>query len=168
VLERRDFRARLGGHLGVVNGNELARLRELVLDLPEPVGGANDLGQPLVLTPQRGQLPGVAQRLRVEQLAFDLRRTGDGVRESVAEAQAFVPYFCRKRSMRPAVSISFCLPVKNGWQFEQMSVWISATVERVWNVLPQAHFTVAVAYSGWMSVFMACLTQSRLESSFVI
>jgi hypothetical protein len=27
-------------------------------------------------------------------------------------------------------------------------------VERVSNVLPHAHFTVAVAYSGWMSVFI--------------
>jgi len=34
-----------------------------------------------------------------------------------------------------------------------MSVWISAVVERVWKVFPQAHFTVAVAYSGWISVF---------------
>jgi hypothetical protein len=33
-------------------------------------------------------------------------------------------------------------------------VWISDTVERVWNVLPQPHLTVAVAYSGWMSFFM--------------
>jgi hypothetical protein len=31
-------------------------------------------------------------------------------------------------------------------------------VERVWNVLPQAHFTVAVAYSGWISVFMVPLS----------
>jgi hypothetical protein len=36
---------------------------------------------------------------------------------------------------------------------EQMSVWISSCVERVTNVLPQAHFTVAVAYVGWISVF---------------
>ncbi len=27
----------------------------------------------------------------------------------------------RKRSTRPAVSISFCLPVKKGWQAEQIS-----------------------------------------------
>ena len=30
-------------------------------------------------------------------------------------------YFFWNRSMRPWVSISFCLPVKKGWQFEQMS-----------------------------------------------
>src|SRR6266481_3860956 len=30
-------------------------------------------------------------------------------------------YFLVKRSTRPAVSTSFCLPVKKGWQFEQIS-----------------------------------------------
>jgi hypothetical protein len=34
----------------------------------------------------------------------------------------------------------------------------SGLVERVWNVLPQAHFTVAVAYTGWMSVFTGNLS----------
>jgi hypothetical protein len=33
-------------------------------------------------------------------------------------------------------------------------VWISACVERVWNVFPHAQMTVAVAYTGWMSAFM--------------
>lgn len=37
-------------------------------------------------------------------------RTGDG---SPYKA-VFLPYFLWKRSMRPAVSTSFCLPVKNG------------------------------------------------------
>src|SRR4029077_968470 len=30
-------------------------------------------------------------------------------------------YFLVKRSTRPAVSSSFCLPVKKGWQLEQIS-----------------------------------------------
>jgi hypothetical protein len=39
-----------------------------------------------------------------------------------AEAFSFLlPYFFWNRSTRPAVSTSFCLPVKNGWQFEQIS-----------------------------------------------
>src|SRR4029077_1143955 len=51
-------------------------------------------------------------------------------------------YFRRKRSTRPAVSISFCLPVKKGWQAEQISTWISPLwVERVVKLLPQAHIT---------------------------
>jgi hypothetical protein len=57
---------------------------------------------------------------------------------------ALSAYFFVKRSTRPAVSISFCLPVKNGWQFEQISVRIELPliVERVSNVLPQAQCTV--------------------------
>ena len=51
-------------------------------------------------------------------------------------------YLRRKRSTRPAVSISFCLPVKNGWQFEQISTWISPLwVDRVVNELPHAQST---------------------------
>ena len=49
----------------------------------------------------------------------------------------------RKRSIRPAVSTSFCLPVKKGWQVEQISSTIAPLwVERVWKVVPQAHLTV--------------------------
>src|SRR5206468_10862677 len=51
------------------------------------------------------------------------------------------PYFLWNRSIRPAVSISFCFPVKNGWQAEQISRRISALVERVWNWFPQAQLT---------------------------
>src|ERR1700758_2921099 len=53
-------------------------------------------------------------------------------------------YFLVKRSTRPAVSTSFCLPVKNGWQFEQISTRnISPLiVERVGKEFPQAQCTV--------------------------
>ena len=37
-------------------------------------------------------------------------------------------------STLPAVSISFCLPVKNGWQFEHISSFIAGFVERVLKV----------------------------------
>src|SRR5262249_43394921 len=42
-------------------------------------------------------------------------------------------YFLVKRSTRPAVSTSFCLPVKKGWQLEQISTFSRSllTVERV-------------------------------------
>ena len=155
MLEPPDFGARFGGELRVVNGNELARLRELVIEFLQSPGLRDDSGEALVLPSQRCEQPGVANRFRIQELALDLRRAREGVGESIADGQeVFVPYFCRKRSTRPAVSTSFCLPVKNGWQTLQMSVWISATVERVWNVFPQAHFTVAVAYSGWISAFI--------------
>jgi hypothetical protein len=53
-------------------------------------------------------------------------------------------YFLVKRSTRPAVSISFCLPVKKGWQLEQISTFSFSPlmVERVWKLLPQAQWTV--------------------------
>ncbi len=38
---------------------------------------------------------------------------------------SFLAYLRRKRSIRPAVSSTFCLPVKNGWQAEQISTWMS-------------------------------------------
>src|ERR1700739_3886844 len=51
-------------------------------------------------------------------------------------------YLRRKRSTRPAVSTSFCLPVKNGWQLEQISTWMSPLwVERVAKLAPQAQTT---------------------------
>ena len=58
--------------------------------------------------------------------------------------EAASAYFLVKRSTRPAVSTSFCLPVKNGWQFEQISTRSMSPlmVERVWNVWPQAQCTV--------------------------
>src|SRR5581483_4382710 len=57
-------------------------------------------------------------------------------------AGSALAYFRRKRSTRPAVSISFCLPVKNGWQFEQISTPMSPLwVERVIKVLPHAQCT---------------------------
>jgi len=58
-----------------------------------------------------------------------------------AVAAGFFPYLRWNRSTRPAVSISFCLPVKNGWQLEQISTWISFLVERVVQFAPQAQLT---------------------------
>jgi hypothetical protein len=43
------------------------------------------------------------------------------IRRQAEAFSFFLPYFLWKRSTRPAVSTSFCLPVKNGWQFEQIS-----------------------------------------------
>jgi len=44
-------------------------------------------------------------------------------------ASPALPYLRRKRSTRPAVSISFCLPVKNGWHAAQISteIWFFAS-----------------------------------------
>src|ERR1017187_1302644 len=51
-------------------------------------------------------------------------------------------YFRSKRSIRPAVSISFCLPVKTGGQEEQISTRRSPLcVDWVLNVCPKAQIT---------------------------
>ena len=59
-------------------------------------------------------------------------------------------YFLVKRSTRPAVSISFCLPVKKGWQLEQISTFSMSplTVERVGKLFPQAQWTVTAMIVG--------------------
>ena len=55
-----------------------------------------------------------------------------------AAGVAFSAYLRRKRSTRPAVSTRRCLPVKNGWQLEQISTLILPLwVERVSKVFPQ-------------------------------
>src|ERR1041385_7937311 len=65
-------------------------------------------------------------------------------------------YFRRKRSTRPAVSTSFCLPVKNGWQFEQISrLMAPLCVDRVVNVFPHAQCTRTSSYLGWIAAFIA-------------
>jgi hypothetical protein len=75
-----------------------------------------------VFSPQLGQLLSVPKLFRCRERAFDLFCPRERLGEAVAKAQACFPYLVRNRSTRPAVSISFCLPVKNGWQTLQMSV----------------------------------------------
>jgi hypothetical protein len=65
---------------------------------------AAELGQPL----------GVAERLRSRERALDFVGPRQRLGEAVAKVQLCFPYFVRNRSTRPAVSTSFCLPVKNG------------------------------------------------------
>src|SRR5438552_1530571 len=50
-----------------------------------------------------------------------------------------------------------CLPVKNGWQFEQTSTCSSGLIDTVWNVLPQAQTTFAWTYLGWIFSFIGTL-----------
>jgi len=49
------------------------------------------------------------------------RNPQSAIRNQAEAFSFFLEYFFWKRSTRPAVSTSFCLPVKNGWQFEQIS-----------------------------------------------
>ena len=58
-------------------------------------------------------------------------------------------YLRRKRSTRPAVSTRRCLPVKNGWQLEQISKLIRPLwVERVSKVFPHEQWTCTASYLG--------------------
>src|SRR5207247_10611189 len=62
----------------------------------------------------------------------------------------FLPYLRVKRSTRPAASMSFCLPVKTGWQLEQISRRSSFLVERVVHVAPPAQWTGVLRYARWI------------------
>jgi hypothetical protein len=73
-----------------------------------------------------------------------------------------MPYLFLNLSTRPAVSISFCLPVKKGWQAEQISVVISDLVERVKKVLPHKHLTVISLYLGWIPSLITFLLKKRV------
>jgi hypothetical protein len=66
-----------------------------------------------MFTAQLGQPLGIPEDGGVEQIAFDVGRALERVGEAVAQAQtaAFRLNFWLKRSTRPAVSMSFCLPV---------------------------------------------------------
>ena len=64
-------------------------------------------------------------------------------------------YFLRKRSIRPAVSTKRCLPVKKGWQLEQISTctfWL--LVDKASTSKPQAQVILALCTLGWMFCFM--------------
>jgi hypothetical protein len=70
-LEARLLGARLGGHLGVVNGNELAHVRELVFTLLEFGRQLDDGGEAAVLPAELRELLWVAKSGRVSERALD-------------------------------------------------------------------------------------------------
>ena len=61
---------------------------------------------------------------------------------------SFMLYFFLNLSILPAVSTNFCLPVKNGWQDEQISTLMSFVVERVSITFPQAQVIFVISYLG--------------------
>src|SRR6185436_9180373 len=86
-LELLDLASGLGGHLGVVNENELARVGELVLGLLELRRQLEDRLEASVLPSQLRDLTAVAEGVRVGEQPLDLRRPGERVAQQVAEAQ---------------------------------------------------------------------------------
>jgi hypothetical protein len=121
-LEAFYFGACFRRELEVINGNELARLRELILLLVKPSSQLDERGEPPVFAAELGQRLGVPECFRCRERALDFVCPRERLGEAVAKAQACFPYLLRNRSTRPAVSMSFCLPVKKGWQTLQMSV----------------------------------------------
>ena len=90
---------------------------------------------------------------RVSEIPFQCSvRTVDRCRVQEAETASasfgLFAYFFWKRSTRPAESTSFCLPVKKGWQAEQISTFRSPSVDRVSNALPQMQVMVERLYCG--------------------
>ena len=69
--------------------------------------------EPAVFATQLSQAPSILHRARIRERRFDFARSRERFRQSIAKTQlSFLStYFWRKRSTRPAVSISFCFPV---------------------------------------------------------
>ena len=64
-------------------------------------------------------------------------------------------------STRPPASTNFCLPVKNGWHFEQISTRISPLVDFVLITSPHAQLMVHSLYSGWSPSFIFYTSSHR-------
>jgi len=80
--------AGLFGHLGVVNENELAHLRELVLAFAELSGDLDDGTESSVFSSELSQRVRVAQRGGVRECPLDLGRPSQNVCEPVPERQS--------------------------------------------------------------------------------
>jgi hypothetical protein len=76
VFDAGDFGARFVGHFRVINRNELACLRELVLESLELSGHFDERAKVAVLATQRGHALGVLYGLRIGKLALDLGGAG--------------------------------------------------------------------------------------------
>ena len=77
LLEARLFGARLGGHFGVVNGNELADFHELVLGLLQLGRHLDHRHQPTVLAAELREFPGIAEAARVGERSLDFLSAGE-------------------------------------------------------------------------------------------
>lgn len=83
----RHLGARLGGELRVVNRNELARLRELVLYFAQLGRELDHRKKPAVLTAELRELRGIPDARWVSERPFDLLGARQGGRYAIAERQ---------------------------------------------------------------------------------
>src|ERR687888_243317 len=82
------FGARLTCQLGVVNENELANLRELVLVLPQPGRRLHHRRQAAVFSPKLGESLRVAMRAGIRECPLDLVGARQHFGELIAERQS--------------------------------------------------------------------------------
>ena len=68
-------------------------------------------------------------------------------------------------STRPPASTNFCLPVKNGWHFEQISTRRSPLVDLVLTTSPHAQVIVHSLYSGWRPCFISFAPHIQIQST---
>jgi hypothetical protein len=87
TFEPRDLGPHFGGELRVINGNELARLRELVLGFTELGRKLDDRKKPAVLTTKLRELGGVADARWVSERPLDLLGARQSGRYAIAECQ---------------------------------------------------------------------------------
>ncbi len=151
-LQTLHFRPGQLGQFGVALPDHFAALVELVTQPVALRRGAPDAIEPGMLTAKCLELFGISGDRGIRKPPFEVSRAGE--RGFEPRVQAYAPvcsafeYRCRNRSTRPAVSINFCLPEKNGWQCEQISTCSDSDVERVSNDAPHAHSTTTCRYSG--------------------
>jgi len=96
----------------------------------------------LALTPFKFQLSGYM--MYHEAAVYGLPIIGHAYDPALSDSLLNLAYFLLKRSTLPAESTSFCLPVKKGWHLEQISTFISLTVEPDSNSFPQAQCTIVL------------------------
>ena len=93
LVETRDLPARFRGQLVVVNGNELARLRELALVFLKSRCQLYERQQPPVFATQIGKPSGVLDRAGIRKRRFDLPRPVERLVQSMSETQLSFLYF---------------------------------------------------------------------------
>jgi len=83
-----------GSHFGVIERQELARLRELQVQLLDLLGALEDLTEALVLPTEGCHELGILDGLGIEKVALDCGGAQERVGEAIANAQTVAfPYF---------------------------------------------------------------------------
>ena len=131
------------GQFGVLVGEQLARLGQLGVEAGEPVVGLTNGFEPGVLATELLEPGRVPRGLGVGQLVGDLLRPRERLAESGLHAVSSRPSPCRTsggsaRRGRRYPRASAC-PCSTGGTWRRFPRGSTGLVDRVSNVLPQAH-----------------------------